>query len=487
MLPASSSFPTLFDISLTRAELLVGPGRAGVDEEPIEVLPLPIGSAHHLGDLLGHDATWSPDGQQITYAKGDELYVCKADGTGSRKLVTAPDLAAWPRWSPDGATLRFTVNDAKTGSNSLWEVRSDGTGLHPLLPGWNSPPAECCGNWAPDGKYFVFRSTRNGKANIWARREKRGLFYRGATEPVQLTTGGMNYSSPVVSRDGKQIFVIGAAPRGEVVRYDSKSRQLVPYFSDVSAEGLDFSRDGQWVTYVAFPEGTLWRSKVDGSERLQLCFPPMQALLPRWSPDGKRIAFSAVVPGQGSRVYIVSAEGGTAQQMTHGTQGDERDVGWSSDGSSLVFGSYPFGDARAAAIDILDLRTHQISRLPRSEGIFSPRWSPDGRYIAAIVAVGQNKLMLYDFMTKNWAVLADGRLGDPNWSRDGRAVYFDGLSGTDAAYYRVRLADRKLEQLFVTGVRRTGFEWTGLAPDDSPLLLRDTGTQEIYALDWEAP
>ena len=281
-LPASSALPTPFDISPARAELVVGALVAGLDEVPIQVLPLPTGSPHRLGDVLGHDATWSPDGQQITYAKGNELYVCKTDGTESKKLVAATGRVGSPRWSPDGAALRFTVTDAKTRSNSVWEVGSDGTRLHPLLPGWNNPPAECCGNWSPDGKYFVFQSTRNGKTNIWARREGKELFRRKAAAPVQLTASGMNYYSPVVSRDGKRIFVIGAAPRGEVVRYDSKSRQFVPYFSDVSAEGLDFSRDGERVTYVAFPEGTLWRSKVDGSERLQLTFSPKQAFLPRW-------------------------------------------------------------------------------------------------------------------------------------------------------------------------------------------------------------
>ena len=58
--------------------------------------------------------------------------------------------------------------------------------------------------------------------------------------------------------------------RGELVRYDSASHQFTPYLSGMSAMGVNFSRDGKWVTYVAYPEGTLWRSKVDGSERLQL-------------------------------------------------------------------------------------------------------------------------------------------------------------------------------------------------------------------------
>ena len=71
----------------------------------------------------------------------------------------------------------------------------------------------------------------------------------------------------------------------------------MPFFSGISAEGLDFSKDGQWVTYTSYPDGSLWCSKLDGTERLQLTFPPMRALLPRWSPDRKQIAFNAIVPG----------------------------------------------------------------------------------------------------------------------------------------------------------------------------------------------
>ena len=58
-------------------------------------------------------------------------------------------------------------------------------------------------------------------------------------------------------------------------------------------------------------------------------------------------------------------------------------------------------------------------------------------------------------------------------------------------YYRVRISDHKLEKIVsLKGVRLTIGEigtWCGLAPDDSPLVLRDVGTQEIYALDLQLP
>jgi hypothetical protein len=67
-------------------------------------------------------------------------------------------------------------------------------------------------------------------------------------------------------------------------------------------------------------------------------------------------------------------------------------------------------------------------------------------------------------------------------------IYFDSAGG-DPAFYRVRIDDRTLERLVsLKNIRRAGlFLWTGLAPDDSPLLLRDVGVEEIYALDWNAP
>jgi Tol biopolymer transport system component len=385
--------------------------------------------------------------------------------------------------------LRFTVLDPKTQTHSLWGVSADGTNLHPLLPGWNNPPSECCGSWTPDGKYFVFQSLRNGRTDIWALREKRGLLQKPEKAPLQLTTGPLAFAGPLPSKDGRKLFVIGSQPRGELTRYDSKSGQFLPYLSGISAEGVDVSRDGHWVAYVAYPEGTLWRGKVDGTDTLQLTFPPFQVFLPRWSPDGQRIAFAAKLPDAPSKIYTVPAEGGRPE-LASSEERNEIDVSWSADGNSFVFGrlaSREPGGPSAVAIQVIDLRTHHVTSLPGSEGLFSPRWSPDGRYIAALQSSG-DKLLLFDRTSEKWTELLKLPVGYPSWSRDSKYIYFDSPQ-SEAAFYRVRINDHKLEKVVsLKNLRLTGtFTWTGLGPDDSPLVLRDIGTQEIYALDVDFP
>jgi serine/threonine protein kinase/Tol biopolymer transport system component len=481
-----SIIPAIFDISPTRSELLVG--RVWIfGDWQLTALPIPAGSPRRLGDIKAHDGTWSPDGEKILYANRSSLYLAKNDGTESRKLVTTAGTPLYPRWSPDGNFFRFTLSDPRDNSSSLWEASADGTHLHPLLPGWNNPPAESCGNWTPDGKYFVFQSARNGRADVWAIREKGGLFQKATRQPVRLTAGPLDTSGPVPSTDGKRLFVIGAQLRGELARYDSKSRQFAPFIPGLSAEGLDFSRDGKWVVYVTFPEATLWRSKVDGSERLQLTSPPMVAALPTWAPDGKRVAFVDVEPGRPQKIYTLSADGGAPQQAMPGDQ-KECCPTWSPDGTSLAFGGSP-GNA-SLAIHVLDFQSQRISTLPGSDGLFSPAWSPDSRHIVA-QPVDQQKLFLFDTKSQKWTELVDLPATYFSWSRDAKFVYFDVPTTNEPAIYRVRVADRRVERVVsMKGFRRamgaSGI-WMGLAPDDSPLVVRDVGVQEIYALDWEAP
>lgn len=491
-IPIPFSGAYVFDIAPNHSELMVGSSVTGTETElPVWLLPIPSGSPRRLGDVNAHDGTWSPDGRQIAYASGSSLYLVKSDGSDARKLTTVIGVPFGPVFSPDGNRLRFTVDDPKTASLSLWEVAADGAGLHPLLEGRDKPSRECCGTWTSDGKYFLFQSAHQNVSNIWVRSERSSPFRKISREPIQLTTGPLSFSDPVPSKDGKKLFVIGQQTRGELVRYDASSRQFVPYLAGISAAQVDFSRDGQWVTYVTFPENVLWRSKVDGAERLQLSYPPLQASLPRWSPDGSRIAFTASRPGKPQKIFLVSSAGGNPQELTP-EERIEADPTWSLDGTSLCFGRIPFeefGSSGPVAIQVLDLKTSQISTLPGSEGLYSPRWSPDGRYLAAMPA-DSGKLMLLDLTTKKWMELAKGAFAFPNWSHDGRYLYFEDFS-QGADIQRIQIPEQKIEHVAgLKELRRNSYisgYWSAPADDGSPLVMRDAGIQEIYALEMQFP
>jgi WD40 repeat protein len=232
-----------------------------------------------------------------------------------------------------------------------------------LLLGW-SESLEFHGNWTPDGKYFLFSANREGKTGIWAIREKQNVLHKTERQPVLLTPGPIYFWFQVPSVDGNRLFATGGQSRGELTRYDLKSRQLVSYLSGISAVELDFSKDGLWVTYVAIPDGTLWRSRLDGSQRMQLTFEPMLAGLPHWSPDGKRIAFAGKVSHQNWKIYIIPFDGGSPEPVTENER-TEVDPTWSPDGNSVVFGENFVSD-RPTHIYAVDLRTRRLSELPGS-------------------------------------------------------------------------------------------------------------------------
>jgi Tol biopolymer transport system component len=450
--------------------------------------PRRVGDMTVSGGAVSGGAAWSPDGKKIAYTHGRDLFVVSPDGADSQKIATVPGQAGGPRWSPDGKVLRFSVEAPKAAGTAVWEVAAEGKNLHRLFSGWNDPPDEQAGAWTPDGRYFLLGSAHGGSVNnVWAIREKAWLFQPAARAPAQLTTG-VNIWDAVPSKDGRKLFVLGGYPRGELVRYDAKAGQFVPFLGGLSAIFLSFTRDGQWVSYISYPQGELWRSKTDGSERLQLTFLPALVLKPCWSSDGKQIAFVESSPGKPRRIRVVPAEGGTPQDLMPG-EGENSGPDWSPDGNSLVFMRDPA--AGASTLHLYDFRTRQISSIPQSDGMRLPNWSPDGRTIAARGRDSKG-VMVFNPGSKKWSKLTELSVGFYQWSRDGKHIYFDTLVANEPAIYRVRVADRKLEKvLSLKDVPRRAWgsfgAWTGLAPDDSPLALRDASTQEIYALDVDFP
>ena len=466
-------------------ELLMIEGQGAPPKGPLSSVPVLGGSPRRIGDFVAETAAWSPDGKLIAYTNLGDLYVAKADGSEPRKLISINGDIRNVTWSPGGSHLRFDSSET-TGTVGLQierEVSVDGTSLHVLLPGWHNPPDECCGKWTADGEYFVFQS----QGQIWALPEKAGMF-QPDPKPIQLTFSPMTLSSPLPSKDGKRLFVIGRTYRGELVRYDSKKVQFVPLLGGISAEYVDFSKDGQWIAYTSYPEGALWRSRIDGSDPLQLTFPPISPLLPRWSPDGKTILFFQFAQGgdKPARIYEVSPEGGTPRVLLPDDRSQQFDPNWSPDGSKIIFSGQ--SNDPSSSIRIFDVATRQLSALPASDGLFSPRWSPDSRHVSAFSADSKT-LLLFDFASNQWKELTRGSLGWLNWSHDSQYVYVLDFR-QQSAVIRVRISDGKREQVAdVKDFPATGRYGSALAltPDDQPILLRDTGTQNVYSLDWRSP
>ena len=492
--PLSTSIASadIYDFYPGRSELLVKGVAGGSETEwPMLVMTVPAGSLRPVGEIRAHAATWTPDGR-IVYAQKSGLYSCNADGTDSREIITVPGIPFSPRFSPDGRRLRFAIRDTEQHTSSLWEVSAEGKGLHPMLPDWNKPAQESGGTWTPNGGYFLFESTRDHTQNIWALRDGGSWFHKPSTQPTQLTLGPLLFSSPTPSLDGKKLFVIGQQRRFDLIRLDSKSPEFSVYLPGISAGEADFQPKGELVTYVTHPDLTLWQSKPDGSSKVQLTYAPMQAHMPRWSPDGTHIAFMGSRPGRPWKIFIVPAEGGTPKEVTTGDR-NQGDPTWMPKGDAIVFAGMPwleYGSSPDPNIHIVDLKSSQVSDVPDSANLFSPRCSPDGRFVAALSA-DSTKMMLYDVDKKSWAQLAESRFGFENWSHDGKYLFAEDYSDKTDDLARVTVANGKVERLFSLKEVPRGFDpwefWIGLGPDDSSLLMRDKSTQEIYSLEVRFP
>jgi len=462
--------PRLIALAPDGSSLLAALGGMDAPVGPLWSIPLPAGEPRPLGRIEGQAADFFPDGRFV-FSTVTALYVADKDGSNSRKLYSGRGEAYNPTVSPDGRRIAFGTQTA--GSWALAEIAPDGTDFRILIQG----PAGA--KWSSNGKYVVYRIGVGLGSDLWALPMQTGLFHR-MRAPIRLTHGPMVYTSPRASRDGKQIFAIGNHERGELVRSDTKSHQFVPFLSGISAIDPTFSRDGQWVTYTSYPDHTLWRSRSDGSERVQLTYPPMEVTFPSISPDGTKVSFGT----SANETYVVSMDGGPPQRI-----GEKNFFGpyWSPDGNLLVMTSWtngPGDELGKAYLQIFDLRTGKMSEVPSSQGIDRGEWVTQD--MLAAVTEDRLKLKTFDLKTQKWSDLLAGDF--VNWvvTQDGKYLVFT-TGGAEPKLQRLRFADHQVATIdSLKDLRRVVDSNEGtqvnVAPDGSPVFTRDIGTQEIYAL-----
>ena len=485
-MPEDLSSGAITGISQDGSRLLVRSLRTRAPEQPLWIVPTAGSGALRVGEVLAHDATWMPGEESILFASGNDLSVAQLGNGTVSPYVSLPGRAFWMRWSPDGKKLRFTLLDPVSHTSSLWELEADTRKAHPMavpeLDGQNL----CCGSWTPSGDQFTFQSEDAHDSNLW-------VIGRGDhARPVQLTNGPIQFSSPVPSREGRTVFAFGAEQPGGTRLYDSTRHQFVtaPTFLR-NAQRIDFSRDGAWVAWTDTRQ-RLWRARSkDGADLLRLTGSDLEVFNATWSPDGQQLLMMARQPGKTWQIFTVSASGGAPHLMLDDGH-NLADPQWSSDGNQIVFGreaDLMGQESGPHDIEVLDLRRHQTRTLPGSSDLFSPRWSPDGQWIAAL-SRDQARLVVYNLQQGTWKTLFTGGAADPVWSADSLAVYFHAFAQPDSAIMKASI-DGKLN--IVADLSRLGppaaenYFFSGITPDGSPLIEPRIGTGNIYSVELPLP
>ena len=468
-IPTEVLSPAIAGISADASSLLVLQGGIPVPR-PVWEVPLPAGEPRRISNLEAHEASITPNGR-LLLCNVTDLVIAEKDGSNPHKILTLREgHFGGAEMSPDGRRIVFT----RYGAPELGIVNSDGSGVK-LLARNNGPGGFCCARWTPDGNYIVF-STRfpNPRQDLWYLRMSDG-WLQSPSQPKRLTAGPLSYWMPAPSRDGRSIFAIGTKTRNELFRYDLASKTTVPFSVGPAAFGPTYSSDGRWVAYSS-ADGSVWRSRADGSDRLQLTFPPVVNGGLSISPDGKWVAY-----GTGEGVFIVSIDGGNPKKVIdHPTGG----VSWSPDGNFLVFNDSDVS-WQTPEIKLLDLRNGQVSLIPG--GQLGPQWAAPGKIIAA--RRDMLVLQIYDVATQQWSDLTkpeDGPVVNWTHSPDFQYFYYT-TSGQNARLVRVRASDLKPEVIasrkdihLPVGSGTTA--QMSVAPDGSPIFTYEVGTQEIYAL-----
>jgi serine/threonine protein kinase/sugar lactone lactonase YvrE len=356
-------------------------------------------------------------------------------GSGELRRVTNDAATDWsPMWSPDGRHLYFASDRA--GTMNLWRVAIDErSGETRGEPEPVTTPASSIGHLSrsADGRrwaYTAYHTTSNAY---------RAAFdpIRGAirSAPVPITTGTLTWDRPEPSPDGASV-VLWSNRRQDifVVRPDGTGMRAL------TNDGLAFrdrvprwAPDGTRIAFYSNRDGGwgVWAVSPDGSGLRQLIRPGGRTLIyPLWSPDGTRL-LTTDNQARRSYVFAVGREPVSEPLETLPPHPDPttRFSGrsWSSDGQKIA-GTTTNGEAW-----VYSLRTKTYERITRADvGHSSVAWLNDDRRLLYTL---NGRMMLVDTVTKHaQEILAfEGEnIGGPTLSRDNREIYFTrGTSGAD--------------------------------------------------------
>jgi len=294
----------------------------------------------HLTSARYSTPAWSPDGGKIAFGAGSNIWVMNADGSEPLNLTPEPGTDSDPAWSPDGRRIAFL-----RGGTWLYVMNADGSGQRKLVANTAHNEVGSAPAWSPDGRKIAFVSGRDGPFRVEA--TEISVVNADGSGQRNLTRNPAHDSDPAWSPDGRkitfvrnfEIYVMNADGSGQTNLTRNPAHDFAPAWSP-DGQRIVFERRLARRQYGACPGcggATIFEVHVmnaDGSGQRRLTRNAGQVhdgaigARPRWSPDGRQIAFVSGRDGNAD-IYLMNADGSGQRNLTRDARGHETVFAWS--------------------------------------------------------------------------------------------------------------------------------------------------------------
>jgi Tol biopolymer transport system component len=397
-------------------------------------------SVRRLTDF-GYNPAWSPRGREIVCARESitrpedrftplsQLWAVDI-ATGAKRLVFNGD-AVQPNWSPHGQRIAYWAS--RDGQRDIWTISARGD-TQPVAVtddtyvDWNPI-------WSPDGKYLYFLSDRAGSMNLWRVSIDEDSGKAGGA-PEAITTPSSDTGLLAFSRDGRRLAYVQQVFSSNLqqVAFDPGSERPVGTPQGITqgskqATRPDLSPDGDWLTYGSWgKQEDVLVMRTDGSGLRHLTDDGFRDRGPRWSPDGKSIAFFSNRTGR-NEIWAIHPDGSGLEQVTFLSGPNTCWPVWSPDSRRLV---YTIFGSNAFLLDATRPWQSQTAEplppLTTADESFSAwSWSPDGAKIAGFQQRSDGAftgIAVYLVESRQFVKLTDFGI-DPIWLADSRRLLFN--------------------------------------------------------------
>ncbi|MGK2858780.1 MAG: protein kinase domain-containing protein [Thermoanaerobaculia bacterium] len=428
-------------------------------------------SVRRIADF-GFNPSFSPDGKRIVVStetgntpsnrpSDAQLWAIEVQTGENRKIYDGD--AVMPRWSPNGHRIAFWgLPYPGQGQRDILTIPADGGEAVPVT---DDPPLDWSPAWAPDGESLYFASDRGGSMNLWRAPidESTGEL----TGPLQALTTPSAWSGELdMARTAARIVYAASSTEINVHRITIDPRTMKVVGGDVPVTSgstpfvdPDISPDGSTVVMRSWSvQEDLYLVNSDGSDLRKITDDAAKDRAPRWSRDGKRIAFYSDRTGR-YEIWTIDAEGSNLQQVTKTTGPILWSPSWSPDGQRILTSNVE-GTQILSLTGALPVST--IEKLPPiEEGLtfLGTGWSADGNWLAgrglrdgSSVREG---IWAYSLEDKKYSKLSSLATEAPpvSWMPDSRHVVFASGNRLIIAVDRVTLATTEVFKSESHGVR----------------------------------